>query len=111
MDGAWLRNTFHRLRGRRYFSAALYGALLLLAVLFYGVGDGWFAAAPRDGPVTMEATLEVRLEDILSTVRGAGRVRVLITYSTAGERVAATVSTTDESVSETSGGSTATRSE
>ena len=111
MDRTWIKRVFERLRGWRYFSAALYGALLLLAVLFYGVGDGWFVAAPRDGPVKAETTLESRLEDILSTVRGAGRVRVLITYSTAGERVAATVSTTDESVSETSGGATATRSE
>ena len=111
MDGGWARRTFERVRGWRWFSAAMYGALLLLAVLFYGVGDGWFAAAPRDGPVQAETTLESRLEDILSTVRGAGRVRVLITYATAGERVAATVSTMDESVSETSGGATATRSE
>ena len=47
----------------------------------------------------------------MSTLRGAGRVRVLVTYSTAGERVAATVSTVDESVSETSGGAAITRSE
>ena len=111
MDGAWLKKAFERLRRWRYFSAALYGTLILLAVLCYGAGDGWFDTAPRAGPVQAEATLEERLEDILSTVRGAGRVRVLITYATAGERVAATVSTTDESVSETSGGATATRSE
>ena len=98
MDGAWLKKAFERLRRWRYFSAALYGTLILLAVLCYGAGDGWFHIAPRAGPVQAEATLEERLEDILSTVRGAGRVRVLITYSTAGERVAATVSTLDESV-------------
>ncbi len=111
MDGGWAGRTWERVRGWRWFSPAMYGALLLLAVLFYGVGDGWFAAPPRDGPVQAETTLESRLEDILGTVRGAGRVRVLITYATAGERVAATVSTMDESVSETSGGATATRSE
>ena len=111
MDGAWLKTTFSRLRSWRHFSAALYGTLVLLAVLCYGMGDGWFTAAARAGPAKTETTLEARLEDILSTVRGAGRVRVLITYSTAGERVAATVSTTDESVSETSGGTSATRSE
>ena len=48
---------------------------------------------------------------LMRNLRAAGRVRVLITYATAGERVAATVSTLDESVSETSGGTTATRSE
>ena len=111
MDGAWARRTLKQIRDWRHFTVAAYGALLLLAVLFYGIGDGWFQASPRDGPREAQVSLEVRLEDILSTVRGAGRVRVLITYSTAGERVAATVSTTDESVSETSGGTTATRSE
>ena len=111
MGGGWAKKALERLRGWRWFPAAAYGTLFLLAILFYGVGDGWFAAAPRDGPTQAETSLESRLEDILSTVRGAGRVRVLITYATAGERVAATVSTTDESVSETSGGATATRSE
>ena len=106
-----IKKAFNRLRSRKYFSWAVYGALLLLAIFFYGLGEGWFQAAPRDGPVASEATLEERLEDILSRMRGAGRVRVLITYATAGERVAATVSTLDESVSETSGGTTATRSE
>ena len=111
MDVGWARKAVERIHGQRWFSVILYGVLLVLAVLCYGVGDGWFRTSPRDGPAAVETTLEVRLEDILSTVRGAGRVRVLITYSTAGERVAATVSTTDESVSETSGGTTATRSE
>ena len=112
MSGTWAKKAFERVRGWRYFSAVLYGALLLLAALFYGLGDGWFrTAAPRDGPKQSQESLESRLEDILSTVRGAGKVRVLVTYATAGERVAATVSTLDESVSETSGGTTATRSE
>ena len=111
MGAAWVKRTFERVRHWRGFSAAVYGALVLLAVLFYGIGDGWFRSEPRAGPSQTETTLESRLEDILSTVRGAGKVRVLITYATAGERVAATVSTLDESVSETSGGTTATRSE
>ncbi len=111
MDWTGIKRSLERLRNRRFFLAALYGSLLLLAGFFYGIGEGWFQAAPRDGPVKTESTLEARLEDILSTICGAGRVRVLVTYATAGERVAATVSTTDESVSETSGGSTATRSE
>lgn len=84
---------------------------MLLAILFYGVGEGWFKGEPRAGPSREEETLEAKLENTLSSIRGAGRVRVLITYATAGERVAATVSTMDESVSETSGGTTATRSE
>ena len=93
----WARKTLARLRGWRFFTPALYGTLILLALLFYGLGDGWFRTTPRDGPQAKEETLEARLEDILSTVRGAGRVRVLVTYATAGERVAATVSTRDAS--------------
>ncbi len=111
MDVTRIKKAFERLRSWRFFPVALYGSLFLLAGLFYGIGEGWFQAAPRDGPGAVETTLEARLEDILSTVRGAGRVRVLVTYATAGERVAATVSTLDESVSESSGGATATRSE
>ena len=88
-----IKKAFDRLRSRKYFSWAVYGALLLLAIFFYGLGEGWFQAAPRDGPVASEATLEERLEDILSRMRGAGRVRVPVTYATAGERVAATVAT------------------
>ena len=86
MDGGRVRTVLRRMQSWRYFSVTLYGTLLLLAVFFYGVGDGWFAAAPRDGPGQMETSLETRLEDILSTVRGAGRVRVLITYATAGAK-------------------------
>ena len=111
VGGALVRKALERMRGWRFFSVAVYGALILLAVLFYGIGDGWFRISPRAGPAKTETTLESRLEDILSSMRGAGRVRVLVTYATAGERVAATVSTMDESVSETSGGTTATRSE
>ena len=112
MGAARVKKTFERIRRGRYSFAAIYGVLFLLAVFFYGIGDGWFRFEPRAGPSAQtEATLEARLEDILGTVRGAGKVRVLITYATAGERVAATVSTLDESVSETSGGTTATRSE
>ena len=111
MKGMGIKAVWDRLRSWKYASLVLYGTLLLLAGLFYGLGEGWFQAAPRDGPAAAEVTLEARLEDILSTVRGAGKVRVLVTYATAGERVAATVSTLDESVSETSGVNSATRSE
>lgn len=111
MEAGWVKRTVERVRGWRSLSVAVYGGLLFLAVLFYGLGDGWFRTEPRAGPAQTEATLETRLEGILGAMRGAGRVKVLITYATAGERVAATVSTLDESVSETSGGSTATRSE
>ena len=112
MNRPWKKELLEGWKNKRVLPAALYGALLLLAVLLYGLGDGWFQSAPRAGPsATDTQSLEARLEGILTEMRGAGRVRVLITYETAGERVAATVSTLDESVSESSGGATATRSE
>ena len=91
MKGTGMKAVWDRLRSWKYASWVLYGTLLLLAGFFYGLGEGWFQAAPRDGPAAAaEDTLEARLEDIRSTVRGAGKVRVLVTYATAGERVAAT---------------------
>ena len=111
MGGAWIKRIMDRFGGRRWFLAAVYGMLFLLALLFYGIGDGWFQRAPRAGPEPTQEDLETRLADILGRLRGAGAVRVLITYATAGERVAATVSTVDESVSETSGGAAATHSQ
>lgn len=101
---------FTRLQKNRYLSWALYGGLLLLALLFYGVGEGWFARAPTKAAMPSADSLEQRLEAILGRIRGAGQVRVLITYDTAGERIAATVSTLDESLSESTGSTAATKS-
>ena len=101
MNWPWGKELLERWKRKHALPIVLYGALLLLAVLLYGIGDGWFQGASRDGPASSGAeSLETRLEGILTEMRGAGRVRVLITYETAGERVAATVSTVDESVSE-----------
>ena len=112
MNWPWGKELLKRWKRKHALPIVLYGALLLLAVLLYGIGDGWFQGASRDGPAPSGAeSLETRLEGILTEMRGAGRVRVLITYETAGERVAATVSTLDESVSESTGGASATRSE
>ncbi len=112
MNWPWGKELLERWKRKHALPIVLYGALLLLAVLLYGIGDGWFQGASRDGPASSGAeSLETRLEGILTEMRGAGRVRVLITYETAGERVAATVSTLDESVSESTGGASATRSE
>ena len=112
MNGRRFKDRLERLRSRRSFPRIVYGALILLAVLFYGIGDGWIRQAPQAGPENGDQpTLEVRLESILGSMRGVGKVQVLLTYATAGERVAATVSTLDESVSDTSSGTTATHSQ
>lgn len=56
--------------------------------------------------------LERRLSEVLSKIRGAGRVDVLVTYETNGEIVTATVRQTDEDVrnADGTGGSETSRS-
>ena len=87
---------------------ALYAAVGLAAVLFYVIGS--YARCDNNTagePVRTETaayrtgerdTLEQRLIEVLSEIRGAGRVDVLITYETNGEIVTATVRQTDEDV-------------
>lgn len=52
--------------------------------------------------------LEERLVAVLSRIRGAGKVSVMITYETTGETVTATISRTDENIQ--SNGATDSRS-
>lgn len=86
----------------------LYAAAGLAAVLFYAIGssarcDKNTASEPTETETAVYRTgerdaLEQRLIDVLSEIRGAGRVDVLITYETNGEIVTATVRQTDEDV-------------
>ena len=90
-----------------------YAAIGLAAVLLYllGTGSGCRADAPKEtAAVTAEPVrtgqrdaLEQRLIEVLSEIRGAGRVDVLVTYETNGEIVTATVRQTDEDVKDASG--------
>lgn len=100
----------------------LYAAVGLLAVLFYLFGSGircggTTANVPKETDTTGERTgerdaLEQRLINVLSKIRGAGRVDVLVTYETNGEIVTATVRQTDEDVrnADGTGGSETSRS-
>ena len=86
----------------------LYGAVGLAAVLFYLIGSGLHCGAkPAETTVRTESVsnqagerdaLEQKLINVLSKIRGAGRVDVLVTYETNGEIVTATVRQTDEDV-------------
>lgn len=92
---------------------ALYVVFGIAAVLFYLIGSG-----NRCGGQTVENAvrtetkadtyakrdeLEQRLIEVLSKIRGAGRVDVLVTYETNGEIVTATVRQTDEDVKDANG--------
>lgn len=84
-------------RGKK--GLAVYGVILVLLVGVYLLYSQEKPEASPVAVVTEEAGLEERLGEALSQMRGAGQVRVLITYETGEELVTATVSTTDESIS------------
>lgn len=88
----------------------LYAAVGAIAVLLYGSGSRIDCAKAESNaqPVAASATetrdaLERRLIDVLSEIRGAGKVDVLVTYETNGEIVTATVRQTDEDVKSANG--------
>ena len=82
------------------------------AVLLYLLGSRIDCSSKeqRTEPVQTSAVgskdaLERRLIDVLSQIRGAGKVDVLVTYETNGEIVTATVRQTDEDVKDANGSS------
>ncbi len=96
------------------FVYILYAACGLIAVLLYLIGSeircgGGTQKAHEEGNGVTERTeegrdaLESRLIEVLSKIRGAGRVDVLVTYETTGEIVTATVRQTDEDVKDANG--------
>jgi stage III sporulation protein AG len=100
----------------------LYAVLGLIAVLFCLIGsEPHCGEKRRESGTTAEVNavnssgkdaLELRLTDVLSKIRGAGKVDVLVTYETNGEIVTATVRQTDEDTRNANGssGSEASRS-
>ncbi len=108
--GAWWKARVKKNPGLVY---AIYAIVGLAAVLFYLIGSGVSCrrepaekpAQTESNPVRQDARdpLELRLMEVLSKIRGAGRVDVLITYETNGEIVTATVRQTDEDVKDANG--------
>ena len=91
---------------------AAYVTIVVIAVLFYLLGSRLDCAGkqPETTPANETAAhaqerdaLERRLIEVLSKIRGAGRVDVLVTYETNGEIVTATVRQTDEDVKDANG--------
>lgn len=95
--------------GKPYLRYAIYAGIALLAVLLYWMGTDRFSCAARASPKpeTSAVTaverddLEERLIAVLSKIRGAGRVEVLVAYESSGEIVTAMSSRTDEDLKET----------
>ena len=88
----------------------VYAALGTAAVLFYLLGSRSSCTktetkAPISAaePAAERDALEKRLSEVLSKIRGAGKVDVLVTYETNGEIVTATVRQTDEDVRDANG--------
>lgn len=80
-----------------------YALAVAAALLLYFAGTDRISCAARAAPAESTVTLsdggrdrlELRLIEVLSEIRGAGRVDVLVTYETAGEIDAAEASRAD----------------
>jgi len=102
-----------KIKSNRKLEILIYAGVVLLAVGLYFSGTGGKAEPASAAAQTQPAAkddLEQKLIRVLSRIRGAGRVEVLITYETSSEIVPATVSQTDESLS-TGGSGAGSRSE
>ena len=99
-----LQSIWDRIKSSKAAKGALYAFAVLLAVGFYFAGTDRIGCAARAGPAQtaspqetdQQDRLEERLVTVLSKIRGAGRVEVLITYETTGEIVTAMSVKSDE---------------
>ena len=103
------KRIYSRLRANPRLEWTVYGGLALLVALLYAgtllpqtgkVGD-----EPRQTlsqPASPDT--EARLTEVLSRIRGAGRVEVMITYETGTELVPAMTTSVDSNTSETNDG-------
>ena len=111
-DGNVLERIKARVKKNPGLAYAGYVTIGVIAVLFYLLGSHLdCSGAKQESTPAIEAgaraaerdTLERRLIEVLSKIRGAGRVDVLVTYETNGEIVTATVRQTDEDVKDANG--------
>ncbi|MDR0840952.1 MAG: hypothetical protein LBN26_06180 [Christensenellaceae bacterium] len=109
-----LKKLAERMKADKRLEICVYGVLAILGILLYTASCGAKGAAP-DAPkaepgieAASEADIERRLEQTLSCIRGAGEVRVMITYATGAQLVPAMSTDTQVTTSEatTQGGST-----
>lgn len=109
-SSVWTR-FIRRMRTDRRTELLVYGGVALLVVVLYlfvsRAADGG-TAANADGVQVLSAAnaadTETRLQEVLSCIRGAGRVEVMITYETGREIVPAMTTSVNSNGSETSDG-------
>lgn len=104
---AWYVKLLRMMRTNRKLELAVYGAIVVIVLLFYIGGlIGQDREAGAGGRVSVssnasgEREVEERLKNVLSCIRGAGRVEVMITYETNGEIVTAMTTSTNTNTSE-----------
>ena len=109
-SSVWTR-FIRRMSTDRRTELLVYGGVALLVVVLYlfvsRAADGG-TAANADGVQVLStanaADTETRLQEVLSCIRGAGRVEVMITYETGREIVPAMTTSVNSNGSETSDG-------
>lgn len=104
---AWYVKLLRMMRTNRKLELAVYGAIVVIVLLFYIGGlIGQNRGSGAEGRVSVssnasgEREVEERLKNVLSCIRGAGRVEVMITYETNGEIVTAMTTSTNTNTSE-----------
>ena len=107
---AWLSKV---LKGGKKMELLLYGAVILVVLVLYIVGlrrDRVKTNQQADSPeqsaaaVITETDIEEKLAAVLSCIRGAGRVEVMVTYETSSELVTAMTTSTNNNASESNDG-------
>jgi len=106
---AMFDNWLEKMKNGKKWKIGLYSGVIVIALLFC------FAEWGNDRDIVSEETIEIhslkqseqeieeRLEKILSSIRGAGQVRVMITYETGVEVVTAMSTDINSNRSETVG--------
>lgn len=110
-ESLWARFVM-RMRADRRVELAVYGGIALIVIVLYLLASGLEssmkdkAQASSGVQVTSvaEADIEQRLKEVLSCIRGAGKVEVMITYDTSREIVPAMTTSVNSTGSETSDG-------
>lgn len=100
------------MRANKKLELAVYGGIAVVVALLYfaGLSPGKSArrsetpAVQTDAVTQAQQDLEGRLKRVLSSIRGAGRVEVLITYESGTELVTAMSKNVNSNRSETSDG-------
>lgn len=103
------RRLLKRMREDRRVELLVYGGIAVLVVVLFFAGTRTDGAGQAQGDVQVtaaasEAELETRLQEVLSCIRGAGRVEVMITYDTSREIVPAMTTNVNSTGSESSNG-------